>query len=174
MPGNTQTLIIHFITKTNFSAHGGKMFGFKKTKKNPTSSQEKKAKYQYNTDRKREQVHRSHPLVPDFSYTPVPECQRRPQQLAGAFTMTRYCLPALSAIPARLVPRLGGGGSSHTWLQARVTTAVTDTERLLIGLWFRQPCPGRHLGTGTCIQDLQQAGLNQTRILGGTEWPPWK
>ena len=35
MPGNTQTLIIHFITKTNFSAHGGKMFGFKKTKKKP-------------------------------------------------------------------------------------------------------------------------------------------
>lgn len=30
VPGNTQTLIIHFITKTNFNAHGWKMFGFKK------------------------------------------------------------------------------------------------------------------------------------------------
>ena len=46
MPGNTQTLIIHFITKTNFNAHGRKMFGFKKKKqKKPTSSQEKKVKY---------------------------------------------------------------------------------------------------------------------------------
>ena len=33
VPGNTQTLIIHFITKTNFNAHGQKMFGFKKRKK---------------------------------------------------------------------------------------------------------------------------------------------
>lgn len=42
VPGNTQTLIIHFITKTNFNAHGGKMFGFLKKKNNPTSSQEGK------------------------------------------------------------------------------------------------------------------------------------
>lgn len=35
VPGNTQTLIIHFITKTNFSAHGGNMFGFKKKQKPP-------------------------------------------------------------------------------------------------------------------------------------------
>ena len=126
VPGNTQTLIIHFITKTNFNAHRRKMFGFskKKTPKNPTSSQEKKVKYQQNMDGKREQVHLSHPLVPEFSYTPVPECQQRPQDQADAFTVTYYCLPALSAIPALLVPRLGGGRSSRRWLQARVTTEV--------------------------------------------------
>lgn len=33
VPGNMQTLIIHFITKTNFNAHRRKMFGF--SKKNP-------------------------------------------------------------------------------------------------------------------------------------------
>ena len=126
VPGNTQTLIIHFITKTNFNAHRRKMFGFskKKTPKNPTSSQEKKVKYQQKMDGKREKVHLSHPLVPEFSYTPVPECQQRPQDQADAFTVTYYCLPALSAIPALLVPRLGGGRSSRRWLQARVTTEV--------------------------------------------------
>ena len=126
VPGNTQTLIIHFITKTNFNAHRRKMFGYskKKTPKNPTSTQEKNVKYQQNMDGKREQVHLSHPLVPEFSYTPVPECQQRPQDQADAFTVTYYCLPALSAIPALLVPRLGGGRSSRRWLQARVTTEV--------------------------------------------------
>lgn len=45
VPGNVQALIIHFITKTNFNAHGGRMFGIKKQKQNLVTGKEGEIKH---------------------------------------------------------------------------------------------------------------------------------
>ena len=179
VPGNTQTLIIHFITKTNFNAHGGKMFGFKiKKQENPTSSQEGKILVEHG-QKKRTSASQSSLSPRFFLYFSV-------RKAAEATTPGR-CLHQDLLLPACSLCYSGSLGAKIGWslqfpqmatskgdYRSLLSSGQTDTESLLIGLWFRQPCPGRHLGTGTYIQDLQQAGLNETCILGGTEWAPWK